>query len=427
MPNPCQHSGRCSTKQEVFSCDCSGTGYIGKTCASGIVTVSGYPPLTVNVTSTRIKVSANPDNYLVITPVTTHIADVLFKPSTLYLGKNYRETSFTVKSRITGDLRIQYKLTGENAPSFIAPPDATVFANVPRPKLSAVNISMTYLDDACQHFYSISACKKSITFKSSCAWPTHGFVTVNSETVNIPLSIFGVSQDTITSLYNKKLLDPNKNVEIFLKTRNIAACSSCRGAETNANIINYMVENNYFQHIFLHTVSKMLPLWLNIKPVLSEMTSVKNLNAVFGKGKMLQSKACCRTLKLKAENGYVVYQPQMSMLFQIHHISKIIPRSSNSFCIAIDLCELTVHIALPKYKALKLNLLGFPISITQFSLLNSTSCMHFSRLPVSNNNCVKADLKWSIKAEFKTTSTKFMLDGDIYISHGNIEKVSHFN
>ena len=130
-----------------------------------------------------------------------------------------------------------------------------------------------------------------IHFKSSCklGLDMPGYVTVSIQNFNIPLSIFGLHSDTISSLYNKKLLDPKQEVEYFLQSRNISTCTSCQGAETNSHIINYMVENNYFQHIFLSSVSKMLPSWFNIKPMLSQMTSVTNLKAVFGQGTMLQT------------------------------------------------------------------------------------------------------------------------------------------
>lgn len=32
VPNPCEHSGRCSQTWDTFSCNCNGTGYTGATC-----------------------------------------------------------------------------------------------------------------------------------------------------------------------------------------------------------------------------------------------------------------------------------------------------------------------------------------------------------------------------------------------------------
>lgn len=34
-PNACKHGGKCSVKDDRITCDCEGTGYIGKNCHFG--------------------------------------------------------------------------------------------------------------------------------------------------------------------------------------------------------------------------------------------------------------------------------------------------------------------------------------------------------------------------------------------------------
>lgn len=34
-PNACEHGGKCSVKDDRVTCDCKGTGYIGKNCHFG--------------------------------------------------------------------------------------------------------------------------------------------------------------------------------------------------------------------------------------------------------------------------------------------------------------------------------------------------------------------------------------------------------
>lgn len=34
-PNACEHGGKCSVKEDELTCDCKGTGYVGKNCHFG--------------------------------------------------------------------------------------------------------------------------------------------------------------------------------------------------------------------------------------------------------------------------------------------------------------------------------------------------------------------------------------------------------
>lgn len=34
-PNACEHGGKCVVKDDMLTCDCNGTGYIGKNCHFG--------------------------------------------------------------------------------------------------------------------------------------------------------------------------------------------------------------------------------------------------------------------------------------------------------------------------------------------------------------------------------------------------------
>ena len=44
---------------------------------------------------------------------------------------------------------------------------------------------------------------------------------------------------------------------------------------------------------------------------------------------------------------------------------------------------------------------------------------------MSPNNCVKVDLWLRFTGDFNTQTTKLSFDGDGYIHHGNLEKVSY--
>jgi len=42
-PNPCQHDGTCSSEDDAFSCDCTGTGFEGTKCQTNINDCSPNP------------------------------------------------------------------------------------------------------------------------------------------------------------------------------------------------------------------------------------------------------------------------------------------------------------------------------------------------------------------------------------------------
>ena len=403
--------------------------YSGKLCNEGIITVSAYPQLTVNETSSFIKMQAKPDDYIQITPFLSNPDDAVFKPATFYIRKTSTEVYFNVTAKKSCTLLINYKVTGANAAVFRTLKSDLVYATTPRLLSQPVNITSLYFDKVCRNKFPTFACESFtiIIFKSSCSWPggSNGFVTVTSSTnQNIPLSLLGISNSAFLDVYRKKLVDPKDEIEKFLKTRIVPLpCSSCSGINLNTDTVNYIVYNNYFERTMFKVLSDTLPFGFNIHPGSGPLTSVENLRSTYGIGTEIKKVRSCSMLPLISVNAYVLYQPRMPMVFQFLSSRKNIARPNHQYCIAIDLCKERLHVALPNGVVLDFTsdfnafgLKNIKVTANGFSLLRQVKCLALSRI---TDKCVKADFKWNIKAEFRSIASTLLLDGSIFIDHGN--------
>ncbi|XP_057308791.1 uncharacterized protein LOC130647080 [Hydractinia symbiolongicarpus] len=435
VPNPCQHRGKCIKEKTSFICDCKKTGYAGKKCDEGIIKILAYSYLTVNQSSMEIIVTAKPDDYISIHPFTANPNDVTFAPEDLYIYSPSTQASFTITPKRLGQLLVQYKIFGKNAKSFRELQPSKVFVTPPQVPGKVVKITKNFLHESCQIVNPITACKryKAIYFKSTCSWfrGTHGFVTVAGSHADFPLSFVGLHEGTFNNLYKQRWADPKTEMLKFLKSRSIKeSCNTCNGIEQNENNMDYLVDNNYFQIIFLQTLSKYMPLWLDIKPGVGQFISVENLKSTFGLGSKIKELPSCVGLPLLARNAYIVYQPTMPLIFQISTIYKQLGQTGKEYCIAVDLCRKVVHVNLPNSASLDftdnladVSLQNIRLTVKGFSILKPEKCLEFNLIPMSRNNCVKSGITLRMKGGITTVSAKLRMIGNFYIEHGNFDKI----
>lgn len=435
VPNPCQHRGKCIKEKTSFICDCKKTGYIGMKCEEGIIKVSAYSYLTVNQSSMEITVTAKPDDYISIHPFTANPNDATFVPQDIYIYSPSTQASFTITPKRLGQLFLQYKIFGKNSESFREPQPSKVFVTPPQVLGKAVKITKNFLDESCQIVNPITACEryKAIYFKSTCSWfrGTHGFVTVAGSYADFPLSFVGLHEGTFNNLYKQRWADPKREMLEFLESRSIKeSCNTCDGVETNRNNLDYLVDNKYFQTIFLQTLSQYMPLWLDIKPGIGQLIAVENLKSTFGLGSKIKELSSCDDLPLVARNAYIVYQPTMPLIFQISTIQKQLDQTRKEYCILVDLCQKVVHVNLPNGASLDftdnladVRLENMRLTVNGVSILKQEKCLELDLIPMSRNNCVKSGITLRMKGGIETVSAKLRMNGNFYIEHDNIDKV----
>ena len=434
MPSPCFHSGKCSISRKQFACDCADTGYVGETCNRGILEISGQPQLTVNHKSDVIRIKGKPEKYVEIIPFTDDPSDAVFHPFPIFIHSDKNEVSFSVTAKKQGAIKIKYKLKGPDADSYEVPKETILHASLTRQPLQAVLVDKP-LFETCQRLFHSTICsgKSKVYLKSTCAWSlgTHGYVTVGNENNDVPLSLNGIEMSTFTNIYVTEILSFQNEIETFLNTRsNYSRCETCSLLIYNSNIINFLLDNHYFQYIMLKRVSKAWPFWMDIRPGNGSITLPENVKSNFGSGINVMKQTACSMLPMSPNNHYVIYLPRMPITFLFLSIEKRFNNSITAYCFAVDLCEEQVHISLPRSFSLDFTpnfqssgVENFRLKVTQLSLINEKACFRFKTL--RNVGCVKCGMIMRVTGDLDTKTASFVFDGTVHLDNTNFPQVCY--
>ena len=270
QPNPCFNQGKCQeTSPTTFVCDCTSTLYTGKLCDTGLIEIpSNLPQLVVNEESIDVMIYARPTAYLTITPRSSD--DITFIPAVIRMEVPQTSASFKMLASRTGVFGVEFEIGGQNDFDFQQP--SSVQARVFQNKTSLL-FDMN-VEDIIDTSVTLNLTEK-LSLQSSCikdGKSPAGFVAVNSKSsTTLPLSIVGLYKSTLDSFSSSGILDPNEEIDTYLKARIIKESSKCLQTRNNSTTFNqqvdYVIKNNFFQILTLKQITKSFPDWFELKKI----------------------------------------------------------------------------------------------------------------------------------------------------------------
>lgn len=85
--------------------------FTGAHCGIGVITITTFPTLYVNETSTRIEVFARPSGYITVTPQ-SQSNQLVFNPPRVRIDYPYSSAQFTITAFVSGHYDIDYQVDG---------------------------------------------------------------------------------------------------------------------------------------------------------------------------------------------------------------------------------------------------------------------------------------------------------------------------
>ena len=422
-----------------FTCDCSGTGYIGSTCEQGVIGKPKYPQLIVNKESELLSFTAHPDNEIKITPVVKG-AEALFQPSVVTITYPQTVGYFKVTAKKSGLFKVHYKISGVSALSFNQPDDDVIYAHIKKAATKPVSVTAEFYRNGCKSRY-LGSCSGGgrVQLSSTCAFsPTSaGFVSVTGPGTRFPLSVVGVQSSTLNAIYNNGIISPVTETDNYLKTSQLAQCpnwSKCPKHQLDTDSVNFILSSNMFARGYYKSFNDLLPFWLKLKAATGKNTfSPSNIMSAVSKGKALKSITSCSGIPFKDNHWYSKFSPIVSTELIMLSSRKSI-KDNTPLCMAVETCRKTGHFVFSDNAKLSLTsifsslgLTGFSLSMKGFHLGNDlkNTCVLLREGIKTRNVCVKPDSQWDVTGEFKpqVSTIKVFFSGKANVKFGNLGEV----
>ena len=275
-----------------FECDCAGTGYEGKKCEVGIITVPQYPTLIAENPPKQLTISARPTSFITIEFISDD-SDIFFDPVSVTIRHPNTTANFTVGSTRPNLYMINYVITGMNSDEFPTPQASTVLvtssnSNPPNSYFTDRDLEIGLVKPGCCQLSRYATSYKcpngiqSILFDSTCNWAqqeniliTPGIVfatTINGLT--LPASISGTELHHSNRILSLNQLSTSGSNEPCIKCPSDmaadsipddASCTTTFGPSIND--INDFLNAESLAYSYFNYANSLYPSWLRLLPI----------------------------------------------------------------------------------------------------------------------------------------------------------------
>ena len=393
-----------------------------------------FPQLAVGESSDELIIKARPDEAFEIRPFAENDA-LKFDPPKFYVYPSQNETIFRVTALKEGVFTVRYELVGNGAISFETPRSDTVYTYIKKTIAQAVDLAKSFFKSSCRDKQISSLCGSGLKMTSTCKWAdgSNGFVSVENSKIKLPVSITGVSKKNMFTFEQEGSLFTMDQINQYLKTRKIPSlCTSdaCPNHVMDANSVDFITNNNLFQRAYYSQFMSLLPSWLRVKVDMNMgYFDADNFQSALAPGRVVQNLKQCSFGSLSSGDTYSLYMPKTTTKFYFLTSSKISRKSYNPLCLAVNMCDNSVHIDLPGDNTLDFspdfkesNLPGVTLSLKGFGRKSVRKCVPIG----SKQMCVDADSYWNIVSSLKTNeaSNAILLEGVAHAQFNDVNKVS---
>ena len=421
-PNPCLHGGACKEESiNTFSCDCTGTSFSGKSCQIGLISMPGTLQLEINRTSEELTAYAKPDRVLHIRPKYDKNS-LKFVPEKITIDPSYNKAKFQITVLQPGSFKIEFRVVGLYGTTFKKPKELIVYG-YQKVHTQPVDVDTNFLDNNCNKII-LKRCDRKIKLASSCSWSkgTNGFVGVEHENLNIPLSLVGIDEKTEHIFSTIGFLNPSNELKQYLAKRNISmpCVTPCNNSNYHSDAIEFITKSNIFQLTYLKNINSILPLWLRINIDPNERCfDVQNLVTLLGDSTYVRKMGECPLTDTSVKDIYSIYLPKSTLRFSVGSTLKS-TTDIETTCFAINLCKNAFYISLNEKNYLNytqeiagMGIKNVVLKVKGFAFgVNKSLCATFDKKEECAAMNAYADILLSSSFNFKNTS--FSFEGRLY-------------
>lgn len=327
---PCQHNGKCDPLWDGgYSCDCTGTGYTGVHCESGVIEMPGQIMARVDEVYPNIMIDARPEMELLLT-VSGHQGDIIVSPNPIFVRSPATFSVLVFKRGI-------YELTFD-----VAGPSAGDYNNVTETKIRAddvfsrLKLRQSGLPSGC-FWYQLKFGDYVLWFSSTSPWFRRNFVVFTTgvvmlvhDPIHLPMSSDGVEIRS-DSTVNIGSLRSEEVDGIQLENHKDVPCEILVLSERDKK--EFHQARSALRSLF-KTLEEMLPFYIHLSLETNALSQPFVYQPQILSGNAVQEEPVCEGAPTVDERLYVVLKFDEPFVVSVLDENVKIP--AGKFCIVVD-------------------------------------------------------------------------------------------
>ncbi|XP_068677677.1 uncharacterized protein [Montipora foliosa] len=439
-PSPCKHGGKCLvTDRKSFTCICSGTGYKGKLCQTGVISTPIFPKLHTKMSSGPLFLMARPSYFLQVSLFSNE--GLKFDPPSLELQFSKVKAEFVVKTEKPGIHSVSYSVDGESKGDFQTPQRSVVlvtpdfFDRLPRDTLLT----------GCKKHVSKQNAECEMRLLSTSPWigapvSTSGIVhLVTPNNVSVPMSLVGLNLEDLDIPRDRLInIAIAKTVSQGVFKIWHQANGTCLSRVSNTDNLLALMWSNAFPSSFMQALTEIAPEWLQFT-IMEDSAAFDIQNIAVN---LSPDSEHCSGFPYNDASVQVFYRPAINYIARVAG-QEVALFADGATCFAVDICQSAMILNLPNREANviknSLNLfrnmgaMGINMNVESVGIFNKMKTSSFVKRMIWNgvkltesssfhyNMWLKGSLEWKMETQTRSLFVKLKFTGEAFIKYRGID------
>jgi len=374
-PNPCSHNGVCTDiGDNLFSCNCDGTGYTGPECNVLLINTPDIPALAVN-SPVDISFSSQPDTDFTLMIKVDDSKSIKVVPLNVTFSQRLTNQNVSITASNPGLYKIEYEVS-DNSLNYQPIPPVTVLVSNNDSGLSDYfdrhRLEHGLLEPGCcaasetelELEFRCPANGNKLVLQSTCGWVTKrkdlphtsGIIFSQYDGFDMPIAIAGAKFEPLGTSINLQSLNKFEFQSgcVSCSTGSVGRVSrqSCQAERISINDIQKFLRHESLAHTYLSQSMSLVPKWFRLKAVPSNRSYDAHsymVNLVHP-SELLQFQECNELATLNNDlHSLMVYAGSIEAKLNGEKI-QLKSNDYSSMCFAVDLCKgifSPLHLTIP--------------------------------------------------------------------------------
>lgn len=431
--------------KESFICNCSGTGYRGSLCQTGVINTPIFPKLRTKTRSRTFRLKARPSDLLQVSFNSSK--DLILDPPSLEFAFSKIKAEFVVKTGGPGIHAISYRLDGKSKDDFQTPLRSVVLV---APDVVGL-LPRAELPVGCMEIVTNWRMDCGMRLLSTEPWAgtpasTTGIVhLVTPNNISLPMSMVGLNVKDL-NVPRDELMDIAISKTSSQKRFNISKQTNgkCLSKVSTSDDLLALMWSDAFPSSFMRALTEIAPDWLGFA-VIENNTAFDVQNVAVTS--TADSEYCSGFPFTKASSFIqVFYRPALN--YNVHVAQQTVALfADGTTCFVIDICHSAIIVNFPENQAsiLKNSLnvfrymktIGLDIKLGSVGLFNKieryplpvkiTIWNGIKLIEMSSfnyNMWLKGSLKWKMNTQSRLLFVTLEMTGQAFVKYREISTVS---
>ena len=428
--------------KESVICNCSGTGYRGSLCQTGVINTPIFPKLRTKSRSRTLRLKAQPSDLLQVS--FNFSKDLILDPPSLEFEFSKIKAEFVVKTDGPGIHAISYRVDGKNRDDFQTPPNSVVLV---APDVVGL-LPRAELPLGCKEIVTNRRMDCGMRLLSTEPWTrtpasTTGIVhLVTANNINLPMSMVGLNVKDF-NVPRDKLIDIAISKTSSQKRFNIWKETNGKCLSTSDDLLALMW-SDAFPSSFMRALTEIAPDWLGFAVTENNTAfDIQNIAVT-----LAPDSEYCSVFPFTGASSsvQVFYRPAINYIVRVAQ-QKVALFADGTTCFVIDVCDSAIIVNLPENQAtvLKNSLnvfrymetIGFNIKVDSVGLFDKIKSypqplkvtiwngIKLIEIPsFSYNMWLRGSLKWKTNTQSRLLSVTLEMTAQAFVKYREINAVS---